>query len=155
MARKRRSSPTSITVNVPVPVNSTVRTVRYSRPYQIQRNTKTVRFALSPVKPRAFVMRKVKVQLPRHLPSLAGSYVSVRRGKVNIHSRRQLRRLMEREYNRRRYQEHKTSRRHARDGQLSSMRSDPTGIVSAAASRGASIRQLGDAALVARAIIGR
>ena len=67
---------------------------------------------------------------------------------------RAVRRLLRSEPNRRRYRERKTRRRHARNGQLESVRSDRFGIIANAYYSGASVERVADAALVSRALGG-
>lgn len=142
----------TITVRVPLPVSMPrARTVSYPYPSQRQLNNRVIRIPLLPPRQR-FVVRQVKVRLPHFLPALGGSYVSVVPGRLNIHSRRQTKRLLEREFNRRRYEEHKTRSRKARHGQLESVRKDRFGILAEAARRGLGARAMADAALVSRAL---
>jgi hypothetical protein len=157
-ARTRRSGvPVSeirptITVTVPVPVNVRARTVSYTYPQQIQRSRRVVRRQLSPLQTR-YVMRRVRVVLPRHLPVVRGSYVSIdRNGRLNNHSRRQLEALLAVENNRRRYRERKWRGRKARNGQLESAGSTHAGLVAEAVRRGLSAETIQDAAMVARAL---
>lgn len=96
----------------------------------------------------------VRIRIPARLPLARGSKVSLSRGRLNIHSIASLRRTLQRELNRRRYQEHKTNRRHARHGQLDSPGATRFGLVKRAYEAGFGIRRIADAALVARAMGG-
>lgn len=159
MARRSRSEVTSSTrytvsyVTVPLPVTLRVRRVSYAYPIQRQRMRRSIRVALAPLRTR-YELRRVAVRMPRRLPALAGSYVSVRPGRLTIHSKRQLRRLMEFEYNRYRESERKGRRRKGRNGQLESIRRDRLGIVAEAVRRGMSASSIADAAMVSRALGG-
>lgn len=142
----------TIAVTVPYPVSAKLsRTVTYPYPKQIQRTSKVVRVELYPRK-QFYRLAKVTVRMPRALPIVRGSYVSIDRNRLNIHSKRQLRRLLDAEYNRRRYNEHKSNRRKARNGQLDSVRSDRLGMLAEAQQRGWSARRLADVAMVSRAL---
>lgn len=149
-----------VTVHVPLPVSKArqIRTVLYPYPSSRMRRNSVVRVPLVPNggrRPKRFVWRPVRVIVPAVLPFVAGSYVSVSRDRLNVHSLAQLTRLMDREFNRPRYDEEKTNRRKARHGQLESVRSDPYGIIAAAARSRAPTRVVADAALVSRALSRR
>lgn len=154
VVRRRPSRSVVVTVPLPRPLARRVRRVTYVYPRSRVQATRVVRVPLAP-KARGFVLRRVLVLLPAVLPSAEPSYVSVDRGRLNIHSRRQqLRQLRRFELNRRRYQEHKDGRHKARNGQLESVSSDRFGIIAEAHRRGLSARRLADAALVSRALTG-
>lgn len=96
---------------------------------------------------------KVRIRLPRMLPEVYGSYVSLARDTLNIHSHNQLRRVIDaQEFNRRRYSEYKGNHRKARHGQLDSRGARRFGAVAETYRRGGSIDAIADAALVARSI---
>lgn len=142
----------SVRLQVPLPVSVRLpRTVNYTYPKQQQRRTKTIRTTLTERR-RRYRMVMVKVKVPRTYPYLQPSYVSIDRGRINIHGKRRTEKLLAKEANRRRYNEHKTRRRKARHGQLESLRNDPYGIVAESVRRGHSIRQIADAALYSRSI---
>lgn len=102
---------------------------------------------------RDLVPVTVRVRLPARLPLALPSYVSISRGRLNIHSRKQHRALMARnEYNRRRYAEGKGNRRKARNGQLDSPGATAYGAVAHSAARGETISKIADAATAARAV---
>lgn len=155
MARRNRNAvlynPPPLYIRIPVPVSLRVRTVSYPYPSQQQRLRRTIVKPLTPLR-EPYRMRTIKVRSPRTLPVVAGSYVTVRPHRLTIHSKRQTKNLLEREYNRRRYSERKDRRRMARNGQLDSLRSDPYGLVAEAARRGLSPERIADAALVARSL---
>jgi len=144
----------AVRVSLPVSVARRARNVIYPYPYpqQKQRLRHALRLALVPRRTR-YVPTKVRIRLPPTLPVVRGSYVSIdRRNRLVIHSRRQTARLLDREYNRRRYQETKTRNRRARHGQLDSVRSDPHGIIARSVATRGGIRSIADAALVSRAL---
>lgn len=151
--RSRARQVTALSVTVPVPVTSVVRTVRYSYPLSIQRQRRVVRTTLRTL-PVIYRMQRVRVIIPRHLPLVGASYVSVVNGRKTIHSRRQTIALLQQENNRRRYLEGKHKRRSARNGQLESFDRDRLGIVAEAARRGLSPEKIADAALVSRGLDG-
>jgi len=123
----------------------------YPRPLQRSRRSRVIRQRLRTR--RDLVPVTVRVRLPRRLPSSLPSYVSLSRGRLNIHSRKQLGALMARgELNRRRYAEGKGHRRKARYGQLDSPGATRFGSVAGAYRSGASISRIADAALGARAV---
>lgn len=159
-----------VKVNVPVSVAKDLdRTVHYSYPRQRQLNTRVLRTILKSPREK-FVPRKFSVVVPKKLPYVKGSYVtahnrmsSAKLGRswnilpspvLSVHSKRQYRKLMEREYNRKRYSEHKSNGRKARNGQLESVRSDRLGLIGFAVARGYGMRKIADAALVSRALGG-
>lgn len=153
-APTRRTRTISVTVPLPVSVARRVRTVLYRFPRQQMRRTKTIRRRLVRL-PEPYVMKKVKVRVPTVLPRVRKSYVSIdRKNRLNIYSERRTSRLLETEYNRRRYEEQKGNGRRARNGQLDSIRSDHLGIVAEAAHRNLGVRRVADAALVSRALGG-
>lgn len=99
------------------------------------------------------VQTHVRIRLPRFLPMVYGSYVSLTDDTLNIHSENQLRRLQDaQEFNRRRYVEHKGNHRQGRNGQLDSPGSRRFGSVAEAVRRGRSIAEIADAGMAARAI---
>lgn len=149
-------SPTYVSVVVPVPVGMNIpRTVSYAYPSQRQRLRRHIRVGLPRILGRYKLVR-VRVRVPERLPLVKASVVAVdaRRSRVNIRSKRSVRRVLDDEFNRRRYGERKSRRRSARNGQLDSIRGDRFGIISAAVRAGSSIERIGDAALVSRAIGG-
>lgn len=164
MARSRRAAryssvsstryPTTVYVTVPVPSYLRTRTVSYTYPYQYSRARRVVRVPLV-VRPTRYELRRIAVRVPRHLPLVKPSYVSLVRGRLNIHSRRQTRVLIQKgEFNRARNEERKGRRRQARNGQLDSVRSDRHGIIAAANAMGLSPQRIADAAMVSRAVGG-
>lgn len=168
----RRPRTRTIAVTVPYPVSRPlVRTVNYTYPLQRQLVKRTIRVPLvakviahgSKSRPAVtpgwtgYRMRRIKIQVPAHLPLVKGSYVSTeldRRGqpRLSIHSARRLERLMHRENNRRRYQENKSNHRKYRNGQLDSVRGDKLGMIAHAVLRGYSPRVIADTAMVSRAL---
>lgn len=140
---------------LPRPVAYRARREVYTYPYPMQKRLhgRVIRRALRATS-APLVKARVRIRIPLRLPLARGSYVSLSRGRLNIHSYRQLRALMAAgEYNRRRYDERKTHRRKARHGQLDSPGATAFGSVAEAYRRGAGVRQISDAALVARAIL--
>lgn len=166
----RRPRTRTIAVTVPYPVSRPlVRTVNYTYPLQRQHVKKTIRIPLAVVhtqsvqRPRStpswtgYKMRRIRVTVPAHLPLVRGSYVSTeldRSGKprLSIHSARRLERVMQRENNRRRYQENKSNHRKYRNGQLDSVKGDKLGMIANAVLRGYSPRVIADTAMVSRAL---
>lgn len=154
-AARRHPAYRSIAVTIPMPVPlARLRTVSYAYPTQVQMRTRNVRIPLKVRPATKFITTKVRVRVPRRLPTVSPSYVSLDRNRLTIHSKRRLRKLNETEYNRRRYQEFKERSRKARNGQLDSVKADRYGMLGEAYRRGYSIRRLADVALVARAIGG-
>lgn len=145
-----------LSVDVLMPRSLAARTRREIYPYpfpeQRQLPSRVIRQRLSA--PREPVVRtRVRIRLPRHLPLVRGSYVSIRKGVLNVHSSRQLAAAVSRgELNRRRYQERKRHRRRAHHGQLDSPGAGRFGLVGLASRRGRSVGRIADAALVARAL---
>lgn len=149
----------TITLSVPLPLPVALRARReiYTYPYPMQKRLhgRTIRKVI-PRSSRRYVMTKVRVRVPARLPLTRGSYVSISRGRLNIHSRKQLAAAVSRgETNRRRYQEAKRNRRKASHGQLDSPRALQYGIVSRLVKQGASASRIADGALVARALYNR
>lgn len=127
----------------------------YPIPKQIQKRGRVIRLSLRPTRGR-YVKTKVRIRVPLHLPLVRGSMVSLDRNRINIHSHYQLRRALDaQELNRRRYSEYKRNKRKASHGQIDSGGSQRFGAVAHAYRRGASIDQIADAALVARALSRR
>lgn len=125
----------------------------YRNPHQRIHRRRNRRLVLS--RPRSrFVPVTFRLSVPSRLPAVRPSYVSLNRGRVNVMNSRAVRRLLRSEPNRRRYRERKTRRRHARNGQLESVRSDRFGIIANAYYSGASVERVADAALVSRALGG-
>lgn len=156
MARRastRRGKVISLYVPMPVSLARRVRTVPYPYPRQRQLRKNVIRVPLARPGGR-FVFKKVRMRVPRVLPLVAASYVSMTDSGLSIHSSRQTRRLLDREFNRRRYQEHKTNRRRARHGQLESVRSDRLGMLGAAARAGFGARRMAEVAMVSRGLGG-
>lgn len=143
----------AVPVYVPRPMAYKVRREIYSyrKPFQRQMVSRVVRRELKR-KSVPYTLVKVKVRIPRHLPLVKRSYVSVDRNRINIYSARQVERLLDREFNRRRYSEHKRRRRRASDGQLESRGADRHGLVAEAVRRGGSVDAVADAAMIARAL---
>lgn len=157
---RRHEKILAVKVYLPRPVARMARREVYTYPYprQLQKRRHVIRMSLlgSLGSSRAeMVPVKVRIRVPRYLPLVRGSYVSLGRGRLNIHSYHQLRRLYELEKNRRRYSEGKGNRRKARYGQLDSPGSTRFGSVAEAQRRGLSIDRIADHALVARAILGK
>lgn len=154
--RYRRDPGRVITVNtyLPRPVAIKARREIYPYPYpkQRQKRGRVLRIPLRETH-RDMVPVKVRIRLPRHLPLVRGSYVSLSRARLNIHSYNQVKGLIHaQEFNRRRYSEFKRHRRKGAHGQLDSRGSERFGSVAFAYRKGASIDQIADAALVARAL---
>lgn len=151
----RRTGPlVTLEVFLPRPVALRARREIYPYPYPLQKRLKSrvIRHRLWTKGP--MVKAKVRVRLPRKLPLVRGSYVSLDRGRLNIHSRRQHELLIERrELNRLRKEETKGGRRKARYGQLDSPGATGFGSVAEGYRRGHSVGRIADAALVARAIL--
>lgn len=148
----------TVPVRLPIAVANAARNKIYPYPYPNQKKLlrKVLRYSLllsSQERSQKWLKTKIRISLPRVLPKSRGSYVSLTNGRLNLHSERQLSSLLERgETNRRRYGESKSNRRKARNGQLDSSRSLSKGLVAHAYRRGAGIREIADAALVARAM---
>lgn len=143
-----------ITTYLPRSVARRARREIYPYPYPKQRSKagRSIRLSLRPSS-GPLVKATVRIRMPRRLPVVGASYVSLSDGRMTIHSRKQLRRLQDaQEFNRRRYTEHKGNYRKGRYGQLESGGSQRFGLVANAVRRGDSIDKIGDAALVARAI---
>lgn len=143
-----------ITTYLPRPVALKARREIYSYPYprQRQKRGRTIRLSLRPTVGR-FVKTVVRIRLPRRLPRVRGSYVSLANGSLNIHSTNQVKDVLNaQEYNRRRYGERKGNVRKGRYGQLDSPGSLKSGGVAYASRSGHSIDQIADAALVSRAL---
>lgn len=153
-ARLTRNNSRLISVRVPLPVTLRVRKVSYTYPLQRSRARRTIPVAIRPLRNTRYVTRSVSVRIPNRLPHIPASYVSVRRGALRIHSARQTRKILDREFNRRRYMEWKRRRRQAKDGQLESVRRDRHGILGAAEARGYSASRMAEAALIVRALGG-
>lgn len=145
----------SVPVYLPLPVAQRARKKIYTYPILAQKrlNGRVIRTPLRKYK-GPVALTKIRVRIPRRLPLAKPSYVSISRGKLNVHSRLQLRRLLAAgETNRRRYQESKTNRRRARHGQLDSRGSTSFGAVAHAVANGASANRIADTALAVRAIL--
>lgn len=142
------------TTYLPVPVAKVARTKIYSYPYpkQVRLKHRTIRVPL--IRRRNLVKTKIAIRLPRRLPLVRGSYVSLADGRLNIHSKYKLERMINhaREFNTRRYSEHKANKRKARYGQLDSGGSQRFGSVAEAYRRGNTIDKIAEAALAVRAI---
>lgn len=146
----------SVKVYLPRSVALAARREVYPYPYPmpLQKKRRVIRIPLRLPRER-MVLTKVRIRLPRRVPVAAGSYVSLSRGRLNIHSQNQLRRLYANgELNRRRYQERKSHRRMARYNQLNSPGATRSGGVAEAARRGLSIDRIADHALASRALFG-
>ena len=135
----------------PVALAARRKVYTYPRPLQLRRRSRVIR---TPLRSRSNLVRtRVRIAIPSRLPLSLPSYVSLSRGRLNIHSRKQLERMMQRgELNRRRYQEGKHNRRRARHGQLDSPGATAFGAVGEAYRRGDTISRIADAALGARAV---
>lgn len=147
----------TVTTYLPRPVAYKVRREIYPYPYpnQLQKRGRVIRLALRPSRV-PYVKAKVRIRLPRQLPLVRGSYVSLTGDRLNIHSYRQVKGLINaQEFNRRRYSEYKRNHRKASHGQLDSRGSQRLGLVANASRRGYSIDKIADAALVARALTQR
>lgn len=171
----------SFYVSVPVPEHLNVRTVNYRHPHQLQLNTRAIRQAVKgAAEPRRrrraepldsrksrytrgtarravprHILRTVKVVTNRSIPpTVQPSKVLLdpRRGRMTISSKRRVKKDLEREYNRRRYEEFKFGKRRWRNGQLDSPGALKHGMVAAALRMGLSNSQIADAAMVARAL---
>lgn len=155
----RSSRILTVKVYLPRPIARQVRreVYTYPQPAQMRKARHVMRYSLlaglSSGSAR-FVPAKVRIRVPTRLPLVRGSYVSLRRGMLNIHSAQQLRSTLAKgELNVRRYSERKTNRRKARHGQLDSPGARRFGLVAEAYRRGKSVDRIADAALVARAIL--
>ncbi|WNK12884.1 MAG: hypothetical protein [Microvirus sp.] len=172
LRRKYRTLTVSTSLPLSVALRARKEVYTYPKPNQKRKRARVIRHALllAPAAGRRnqtknklgriilpndpFVETKVKILVPNRLPKAEPSYVSVRRGKLNIHSVNQLdRALRAEELNRRRYQENKGNHRKARHGQLDSPGSLAYGLVAYAAKKNLSIKRIADAALVARSIL--
>lgn len=154
-AQPRRGLTLSVSVPLPRPIALRARreVYTYPLPSQLRLKRRTLRQPL-PLYRGPYINTRVRIRLPARLPTARGSYVSINRGRLNIHSYNALKRLFAAgELNRRRYSEHKSNRRHARNGQLDSPGSGAFGIVARLAASGAPISRIADGALVARAIL--
>lgn len=143
----------TVSVLLPRSVASKARREVYPYPIPVQKklHSRVIRQVLK--KRPGLVKTRVRIRVPRILPMAYPSYVSISRGRLNIHSEKQRRRLFARgEKNRLRYRERKTWKRKARHGQLDSPGSLGFGSVAAAVNRGWSVDRVADAALAARAI---
>lgn len=148
----------TVSVRLPIAVANAARNKVYTYPYPNQKKMlrKVLRYSLlasSQQRGVKWLKSKVRISVPRVLPISRGSYVLLQNGRLNLHSERQLSSLLGRkELNRRRYGEWKSNRRKARHGQLDSPGSLSNGLVAEAYKRGAGIKEIADAALVARAM---
>jgi len=155
--RRRRPRPGGrvipLRVRVPASIAREVssRIYTYRSPQQVRPRSRVYRRAFRAPRGR-FVPVVARVRVPRYLPKVSGSFVSVDRGRLNVHSRRQHRRLMRREYNRVRYSERKSRRSMARLGQLDSRFRDRHGIMGFAVHRESDVGRLADAALFVRSL---
>lgn len=145
-----------LTVKVALPLSVSRRArnevYTYPMPRQRQRMTRHIRVPLQKRK-EPYRVTRIRIALPRVLPSALRSKVAVRAGHLVIYGSRNVERTFQRlELNRRYYGEHKSNVRQARWGQLDSPGADRFGIVAEAARRGLSIGRIADAALVARAL---
>lgn len=143
-----------VTTYLPRSVVSQTRREIYPYPYpnQKQKRGRAIRLSLRPAR-GPYVKATVRIRMPRRLPVARGSYVSLSRNMLNIHSTNQVERTINaQEFNRRRYSEYKSNHRKGRNGQLDSPGSTHLGIVAHAYRRGHTIDKIGDAAMVARAI---
>lgn len=155
VVRSNRTRYSTVYVNVPVPSYLRTRTVSYSYPKQVSRARRVIRRPLLVNRNTRYELRRIAVRVPRHLPLVKPSYVSLSRGRLTIHSKRQLHALMEKgEFNRERRSERKDRGRKARNGQLDSVVSDRFGILGESLRRGFSAAGLADAALVSRGLGG-
>lgn len=155
--RRSRSRYLTITVPVYLPRPIALRARRevypYSLPQQKLKKFRTRRFALVRQK-GPHVLTKVRLRVPMTLPVVRGSYVSLSRNRLNVHSIAQHRAaLAAGELNRKRRNERKSNRRKARHGQLESPGSTAYGLVAGAFHRGMSPDRIADHALVARSIL--
>lgn len=144
----------SVTTYLPRPVAIKARREIYPYPYPAQRQLKgrVIREPLRSSRHR-LIKTTIRIRLPRQLPVVRGSYVSLADGRLNIHSKYQLERMFNaQELNRRRYSEYKRNKRKASHGQLDSRGSQRFGSVAHAYRQGASIDKIADAALGARAV---
>lgn len=147
----------AVKVYLPRPVAKMARREVYTYPYpqQIQKRWRVARYLLRSSKKHKFVPVTVRIRVPKRLPLVRASYVSIRNNMLNVHSYHQTRREYERNLNTRRYSEHKGNRRKARYGQLDSPGATAFGAVAEASRRGWSIDRIADSALGARALLGR
>lgn len=137
----------------PVAIKARREVYPYPLPLQSRKESRVIRRSLRRRRV-PLVLTKVRIRIPRVLPLARGSYVSLNRGRLNIHSRRQHELLIQRgELNRVRKAERKTHRRRARHGQLDSPGALAFGSVDGAYRRGWSVDRIADQALVARAIL--
>lgn len=154
--RPRFGTVLAVPALLPRPVALRARREVYSYPFpsQKRRARRAIRLSLRVHGRHPYVHTMVRIRLPRTLPLVSSSYVSFTPTRLNIHSARQLRNVVDRrELNRYRYLEKKSHRRRARYGQLDSPGADAFGSVAASAARGLSVQRVADAALVARAIL--
>lgn len=136
----------------PVALRARREIYNYPQPFNLVSLRRTRRLPLRQSR-HPMVLTKVRISIPRKLPLTRGSYTSLSRNRLNIHSYRQYQAAMQTELNRKRYEERKSGKRHARHGQLNSPGALHHGIVAEAYRRGQSVSRIADAALVARAIL--
>lgn len=140
---------------LPRPVARRARREVYPYPLPLQKRLRSRVIRRSLRRSSAPLVRaKVRIKVPHRLPLSRGSYVSLSRGRLNVHSYRQYKAaLAAGELNRRRYDERKGHRRKARYGQLDSPGALAFGSVAESYRRGQSVSRIADAALIARAIL--
>lgn len=154
-----------VRVHVPANINHRIPdVVRYKKPDSVIQSDRKRKLALGAVSiqsrnrqqavipDRKTIERRIGVIIPRKLPRVPPHYVDLRRNILTVHSQQAHARVLAREPNRRRYEEKKSQRVHARDGQLGSMRHDRYGILAAAVSRGMDVQSLSEAAMVVRGL---
>lgn len=125
----------------------------YPHPLALQKRGRAIRIPMA-LRNEPYVKTRVRIRLPKRLPLVRGSYVSITPERLTIHSRNQLHRaIASGERNRHRYVERKTNHRFGRHGQLESRGSAAYGLVAFAARKGWSANRIADQALVARAIL--
>lgn len=157
--QNRRLRTVSVSVLLPRSIAQEARREVYSYPFPKQRQLRrrTLRYNLNYYH-EPYVRTKVRIRVPRVLPLVRRSYVSLSgiRPRLSIYSSAATNSAIERgELNRARYLDGKSNRRKARNGQLDSPGANAYGILGRSVKAGMSIARLADSALVARAMSGR
>lgn len=153
MARsKRRSRTVQVSIHVPARLARRLPSViDYRQPLSFGAPDRTARVPLRSRKEKT-VLKKFKVRMPAKLPKQRAAYMMFRQGQLNIYGKKQTARTLITEPNRKRKDERKRNKKRGHANQLSSLRHDRLGIVSASVNRGASPSSVADAAMVARAL---
>ena len=151
-ASRRPLSAQTVSVRVMLPTSIRLPTVLpLKAPRQRQRRTRAITVPLGRSRGR-FVKRTVRLLLPRRPYAVKPAYMATRSGLLRIYSRRRTSKVLEREYNRRRYRERKHNRTKIYQGQLESVRGDQKGIVGYAARTHSSPEAIAVAATISRSL---